>query len=305
MPSTVTKTPEIIKKNEQEMLEDWVKQQKKVLQNRIDHLSESTLKQQCKEFLNQFQTAVQSGEMKDIDQSKAWDGVRRFLAELSRSRALASFSPSETALFVFSLKQPLFTLMQREFKGEELANEIWTISELLDKLGLFTTEVYQQSREDVIRRQQQELLELSTPVMRMWEGVIAVPIIGTLDSARTQAIMENLLQEIVDTNAKLAILDISGVPTVDTQTAQHLIKTVSAAKLMGTQCIISGIRPQIAQTVVHLGIELDNVITKATMYDALAFALARRGWHVQRVNGASSSVEKLARQTSNMSGNLP
>lgn len=292
MPSTVTRTFELIKKHEQEMLDNWIKQQKKVLQNRIDHLSESILKQQCKEFLNQFQIAAQSGDMSDIDQSKSWDGVRRFLAELSRSRALANFSPSETAQFVFSFKQPLFSMMQKEFKGDELASEIWNVSELLDKLGLFTTEVYQQSREDVIRRQQQELLELSTPIMRMWEGVIAVPIIGTLDSARTQAIMENLLQEIVDTNAKLAILDISGVPTVDTQTAQHLIKTVAAAKLMGTQCIISGIRPQIAQTVVHLGIELENVITKATMYDALAFALSRRGWVVQRANGTSHEAGK-------------
>lgn len=292
MPSTVTKTPELIKKYEAEMLDEWIKQQRKTLQNRIDNVSEATLKQQCKEFLSQFQAAVQSGGMSDIDQSKVWDGVRRFLAELSRSRALANFSPSETATFVFSLKQPLFSMMQKEFNGDELASEIWNVSELLDKLGLFTTEVYQQSREDVIRRQQQELLELSTPVMRMWEGVIAAPIIGTLDSARTQAIMENLLQEIVETNAKLAILDISGVPTVDTQTAQHLIKTVAAARLMGTQCIISGIRPQIAQTVVHLGIELDNVITKATMYDALAFALSRRGWIIQRANGVTHSAEK-------------
>jgi len=294
MPSTVIKTPDLIKSNEQEVLEQWISHQKKTLQNRIDHLSESTLKQQCKDFLNLFQDAIQSGDVQDIDQTQTWDQAKRFLAELSRSRALANFSPSETAIFVFSLKQPLFSLMQKEFKGEELAREMWFISELLDKLGLFTTEVYQHSREDVIRRQQQELLELSTPVMRMWEGVIAAPIIGTLDSARTQVIMENLLQEIVDTNAKLAILDISGVPTVDTQTAQHLIKTVAAAKLMGTQCIISGIRPQIAQTVVHLGIELDNVVTKATMYDALAYALARRGFVVERANQAQDKQIKAA-----------
>lgn len=297
MPSTATKFPELVKANEKEIFEQWLSYQKKILQNRIDHLSEATLRQQCKEFLNLFQSAIETGEVKDIDNSQIWDATKRFLAELSRSRALANFSPSETAMFVFSIKQPLFDLMQKEFKGDELASEMWTISELCDKLGLFTTEVYQQSREDVIRRQQQELFELSTPVMRMWEGVIACPIIGTLDSARTQVIMENLLQEIVDTNAKLAILDISGVPTVDTQTAQHLIKTVAAAKLMGTQCIISGIRPQIAQTVVHLGIELQDVVTKATMYDALSYSLKHRGWQVYKGN-----VDKQMRN-SNFSGN--
>lgn len=297
MPSTATKFPELVKANEKEILDSWVIFQKKVLQNRIDHISESTLREQCKEFLGLFQKSIQTGDLDEIDNSPSWEATKRFLSELSRSRALSNFSPSETASFIFSLKKPLFTLAQREFKGDELAKEMWVISEICDKLGLFTTEIYQHSREDVIRRQQQELLELSTPVMRMWEGVIACPIIGTLDSARTQVIMENLLQEIVDTNAKMAILDISGVPTVDTQTAQHLIKTVAAAKLMGTQCIISGIRPQIAQTVVHLGIDLENVVTKATMYDALKYALTRKGWQIQRVNGAGNAGEKSSKQS--------
>ncbi len=292
MPSTATKFPELVKGNEQEILDSWVGFQKIILQNRIDHISESTLRQQCKEFLGLFQKSIETGGIDDIDNSQNWETTKRFLSELSRSRALANFSPSETASFIFSLKRPLFALVQREFKGDELAKEMWVISELCDKLGLFTTEIYQHSREDVIRRQQQELLELSTPVMLMWEGVIACPIIGTLDSARTQVIMENLLQEIVDNNAKMAILDISGVPTVDTQTAQHLIKTVAAAKLMGTQCIISGIRPQIAQTVVHLGIELENVVTKASMYDALKYALTRKGWHIQRVSGARNAGDQ-------------
>ncbi len=296
------KFPELLKANEQEILNNWIAFYRKALQNRIDYISESTLKQQCKEFLALFQKSIESGDVDDIDNSQSWDATKRFLSELSRSRALANFSPSETASFVFSLKQPLFTLVQREFKGDELAKEMWVISELCDKLGLFTTEIYQHSREDVIRRQQQELLELSTPVMRMWEGVIACPIIGTLDSARTQVIMENLLQEIVDTNAKMAILDISGVPTVDTQTAQHLIKTVAAAKLMGTQCIISGIRPQIAQTVVHLGIELENVVTKATMYDALKYALTRKGWQIQRSNVSGFVGDKYSKH-SDASGN--
>jgi len=152
---------------------------------------------------------------------------------------------------------------------------------LLDKLGMFTTEVFQRSREGVIRRQQKDMLEMSTPVIKLWDGVLAVPLIGTLDSARTQIVMETLLEQIVQTGAKIAILDITGVPTVDTQTAQHLIKTVSATRLMGADCIISGIRPQIAQTIVHLGIDIYDIPTKATMADAIKEALARNGWTVK------------------------
>jgi rsbT co-antagonist protein RsbR len=202
---------------------------------------------------------------------------------LSRARALQGFSPAETATFVFSFKKPLFEKLRSESRNaEELAEQMWLATELLDQLGLYTTEVFQRSREDVIRRQQQEMMELSTPVIRLWEGVLAIPLIGTLDSSRTQMIMENLLQMIVDTNSKVAILDITGVPTVDTQTAQHLIKTVSAARLMGAECIISGIRPQIAQTIVHLGIEIADVGTKASMADAVQLALSRQGWEIRR-----------------------
>ena len=167
-------------------------------------------------------------------------------------------TPSETATFVFSLKQPLFARLRRELgrDAEALADEIWRATQLLDKLGLYTTEVYQKSREEVIHRQQQEMLELSTPVVKLWDGILALPLIGTLDSARTQVVMESLLQRIVETGAAIAIIDITGVPTVDTLVAQHLLKTVAAARLMGADCIISGIRPQIAQTIVHLGVDL-------------------------------------------------
>ena len=170
------------------------------------------------------------------------------------------FSPSETATFVFSLKQPLFDVLRQEYDGQAaaLTDELWTASSALDRLGLYTTEVYQKGREEVILRQQQEMLELSTPVVKLWDGVLALPMIGTLDSARTQVVMESLLQRIVETGAEVAIIDITGVPTVDTLVAQHLLKTITAARLMGAECIISGIRPQIAATIVHLGVDLSD-----------------------------------------------
>jgi rsbT co-antagonist protein RsbR len=208
-----------------------------------------------------------------------WASVRELLTIISGSHARLGFTPSETATFVFSLKQPLFTRLRQELAQEPLvlADETWTANVLLDNLGLFTTEVYQKNREEVIARQQQELLELSTPVVRLWEGVLALPLIGTLDSARTQVVMESLLQQIVETGAAITIIDITGVPTVDTLVAQHLLKTVAAARLMGADCIISGIRPQIAQTIVHLGVDLADVVTKATLADAFALALKRAG----------------------------
>jgi rsbT co-antagonist protein RsbR len=208
-------------------------------------------------------------------ESSAWDGLRDVLGDVSRSRAQQGFTSSETATFVFSAKRPLFVEIQEEYKDDVggLACEMWAATELLDAMGLYTTEVYQKSREDVIRRQQEELLELSTPVVKLWRGVLALPVIGTLDSARTQVVMESLLEAIVRTDSRVAIIDISGVPTVDTVVAQHLLKTITAARLMGADCIISGIRPQIAQTIVHLGIDLGGVITKSNLSDAFKVAL--------------------------------
>lgn len=278
--SQSSKLASIIEKNEPTLLEDWIKNQLSSTTQRAD-ANESTLRQPSKEFLTALQKAVHS-ENWNLS-SGAWVDVRSFLNDFSRNRALQGYSPIETATFVFSFKKPLFDHLRAETKNaEELAEQIWAATELLDSLGLFTTEAYQRSREDVIRRQQQEMMELSTPVIRVWDGVLAIPLIGTLDSSRTQLIMENLLQTIVETNSKIAILDITGVPTVDTQTAQHLIKTVSAAKLMGAECIISGIRPQIAQTIVHLGIEITDVSTKASMADAVIMALARQGWEITK-----------------------
>jgi rsbT co-antagonist protein RsbR len=201
------------------------------------------------------------------------------LANLSRQRAIRGFSPSETATFVFSFKSALFKQLRQAFRddAQALADETWIATDLLDKLGLFTTEVFQKSREELILRQQQEMLELSTPVVELWPGILAVPLIGTLDSARTQIVMQNLLEAVVAKEANLAIIDITGVPTVDTVVAQHLLKTVSAARLMGAECIVSGIRPQIAQTIIHLGVDLTGVITKASLADALRIALQKKG----------------------------
>jgi rsbT co-antagonist protein RsbR len=228
-------------------------------------------------FLDGLRRGVASGELSDIT-GQPWAAAREVLEELSRSRAMEGYTPTQTALFVFSLKEPLFALLRQEYGGDAdaLAAESWTATALLDRLGLFTVECFLRSREEVIGRQQQELLELSTPVVKLWTGILALPLIGTLDSARTQIVMESLLEQIVQSNAEIAIIDITGVPTVDTLVAQHLIKTISAARLMGADCIISGIRPQIAQTIVHLGLDL-NVISKATMADAFALALRRLG----------------------------
>ena len=193
-------------------------------------------------------------------------------------------------MFIFAAKEPMFNEVRGEggTSADQLTADLIALTVLLDGLGLYTTEMYQKGREELIRRQERDLLELSTPVVTLWDGILALPMIGTLDSGRTQVAMEALLQRIVETGSQIAILDITGVPTVDTLTAQHLLKTVTAARLMGAECIISGIRPQIAQTIVHLGIDLGDVITKATLADAFRIALARTGRAVAKVGGAAS-----------------
>ncbi|MPZ76277.1 MAG: STAS domain-containing protein [Deltaproteobacteria bacterium] len=277
-----SKVAQLLKKHEQDVLQKWLSYQMSSMTWRADLMKESDLREQSREFLQLFiEVSQQSGPGAD---AAAWKSAKEMLAEVSRSRAMQGFSPSETAMFVFSLKQPLFDTLRRELNDvEELSREVWSTTTLLDKLGLYTVEAYQQSRESVIARQQQELLELSTPVVQLWDHIVALPLIGTLDSARTQVVMERLLEKVVQTGASIAIIDITGVPTVDTLVAQHLLKTVAAARLMGADCIISGIRPQIAQTIVHLGVNLADVITKATLADAFAVALQRTGARVTRV----------------------
>jgi rsbT co-antagonist protein RsbR len=241
-------------------------------------LQEPELKSQASQFVKALASAAEGGSIDDIGSSNFTE-LREILTDISRSRAVQGFTPSETATFVLSFKRPVIARLQKETKdAQSLWIETWKFNELLDKLGLFTTEVFLKSREEIINRQQQDMLELSTPVVRLWEGILALPLIGTLDSARTQVVMESLLKKIVETNSQVAIIDITGVPTVDTLVAQHLIKTVTAARLMGADCIISGIRPQIAQTIVHLGVNLSDVTTKSSMADAFLIALQRGGF---------------------------
>jgi rsbT co-antagonist protein RsbR len=261
----------------------WIDAQTGAPGFRADLTSRAEVADYSRHFMAAFRQALDGGTG-DV-RSPAWANVRQLLEELSKNRAQQGFSPSETAMFVFSLKERLFEEVRKRLTNDPVraTQALLDVSELMDKLGLYTTEVFQQGREQVIVRQQQELMELSTPVVTLWEGVLALPIIGTLDSARTQVVMENLLQRIVTSGASIAIIDITGVPTVDTLTAQHLLKTVAAARLMGADCIISGIRPQIAQTIVHLGVELGTVVTKATLADAFSVALRRLGLTVTRL----------------------
>ena len=272
----------LIQKSHQNLLADWVQAQLEAETMRRDLIKEDELRDQSAEFLQRFEKAVGSGEMTNI-KAPSWEPTLEVLDELSRNRGRMGFSPSETASFVLSLKEPLATrLRQAAGSPEQVYDDTWELSRLLDRLALHTTEVYQQSREEVIARQQEDMLELSTPVVKIWDGIVALPLIGTLDSNRTGVVMESLLQRIVETGSEIAIIDITGVPTVDTLVAQHLLKTVAAARLMGADCIISGIRPQIAQTMVHLAIDLSSVTTKATMAEALRTALTRSGYSVTR-----------------------
>lgn len=287
MAGNIGTVAELVGSNEQTILPEWIDLQKKGGSLQTGRITENELVSQSRDFLHLLRDGLDEGG--NDASNPAYGPAKQLLADVSRARALQGFSPGELATFVFSLKQPLFNILNRNstLSPAQVAELIWSVTTLLDQLGIYTLEVFQKSREEVIIRQQREIAELSTPVVKLWEGILGLPLIGTLDSARTQVVMENLLQTIVDTEAEIAIIDITGVPTVDTLTAQHLLKTVAAARLMGADCIISGIRPQIAQTMVHLGVEL-NVISKASLADALAVALERTGRTVTRVKRAAA-----------------
>jgi len=282
----VTALSDLITKYEAELLISWMRNQLEAGSLRSGQIKEDELRDQSRRFLREFTNALKSGDVDDVT-GQAWSATRDLLSSFSCSRAQQGFTPSETATFIFSMKEPVFTLLRNEIKdrAQQLADLTWAVTKVLDKLGLYTAEVYARTREEVIKRQTQELIELSTPVVELWDKIILVPLIGTLDSERSQVVMENLLTYIVKSRAEIAIIDIMGVPTVDTQVAQHIVKTISATRLMGADCIISGIRPQIAQTIVHLGLQLD-VISKATMADAFALALKRTKQTVGRVAGS-------------------
>jgi rsbT co-antagonist protein RsbR len=271
------KLPEVIARKQHDITTQWLELQAKT-NRRMSAAEQQETTRSSREFMDALQSACQNGNLQNIE-SPHWERVRDILTEISTSRAKGGYTPVETASFILSLKQPLFASLREESDGDPavLAESVWQTTELLDQLGLFTMEAFQRTREEVISRQQEELLELSTPVVRLWENILALPLIGTLDSARTQVVMQNLLDAIVQTRSDFAIIDITGVPVVDTLVAQHLLKTVAAARLMGADCLISGIRPQIAQTIIHLGVDLTDVTTKATLADAFAVALRRSG----------------------------
>lgn len=283
----MSKLAEILQKNESDLLSGWMNEQLAAVRRR-DLMNDADLQAQSAELLRSIVQAAKGGNVTELSRNE-WTAVRDRLTDISASRAKQGFSPSETAMFVFSLKQPLFRRLRTELAKdpEALFSETWNASTLIDKLGLMTTEAFVKTKEQLIAKQAEEMLELSTPVVKLWQGIVAIPLIGTLDSNRTQVVMESLLSTIVATNSKVAIIDITGVPAVDTLVAQHLLKTITAAKLMGAECILSGIRPQIAQTIVHLGINLSEVITKASLADALALALQKTGKAVVRVDRAS------------------
>lgn len=267
----------VLQKHHTEVQSAWLEQLFASGGAHSGRIAREDLRRQADEFLRVLGHSVRSGQTDGIEGAE-WADTRTFLENLSKQRAHAGFSADETATFIFSLKRPLFEKFREALQDpRQFAEEVWAITVLLDALGLHTVKAFQRAREEVIVRQQQELLELSTPVVKLWKGVLALPMIGTLDSARTQMVMESLLQKIVETESEIAILDITGVPTVDTLVAQHLLKTVTAIRLMGAECIISGVRPQIAQTIVHLGVDLQGITTKATLADALSLAMKRIG----------------------------
>ncbi len=274
--STCSVISDILDEHKNALLEQWLASIHSSRRIRSS-IPEVELRQQCSKFLDSFRIGFEGDSTAKFSDPR-WNEFRELLAEISKSHSLQGFTATEITGFVLSLKEPLFQRLRKIVQAPEvLASQIWDATELLDASGLYAVEVCLKSREYVIRRHQEDMLELSTPVVKLWNNILALPLIGTLDSARTQIVMETLLDAIVQTNSKVAIIDITGVPTVDTVVAQHLLKTVTAARLMGADCIISGIRPQIAQTIVHLGINLLDITTKATLRDAFALALELTG----------------------------
>jgi len=267
----------VLRAHRDAILERWIAEQKREGIARPDLLSDADLGRECSEFMSALFAGLDSDSTDP--RGPGWEQMRAGLRGITLSRGRVGFGPSETMRFVLTVKEPLFSSLD-ELEPAQHVQAILEINRLVDRLSLMTSEIYQQGREEIIQRQQQEMLELSTPVVKLWDGVLALPLIGTLDSERTQVVMETLLQAIVETGSTIAIIDITGVPTVDTKVAQHLIQTVSAARLMGADCLISGIRPQIAQTIIHLGITLPDVVTKATLADAFITALGRIGQQV-------------------------
>ena len=267
---------ELLAKKEKEILDAWTKAQADVTAFKKGLITEKQLREESARFLGILSRAVAGGNLEDIT-APEYDEVNKFLANFSVSRASIGFSPSETATYIFSLKDTVLRFLQDEFGDQpaELSKAVIGFSMLMDKLGLITVETYVKAREDVIREQQKSLLEISTPVIQVWEEILVLPLIGTIDSARAKQIMENLLESIVATKSSIVIMDITGVPAVDTEVANRLLRTMQAAKLMGAECVLTGISPQISQTLVHIGVDLSGVTTRASLRDGLALAFRK------------------------------
>jgi rsbT co-antagonist protein RsbR len=265
---------DIISESAKPLLADWLA---RIAASPDPRLPAQQLEAQCEAIVSSLAMACREGDMTDIE-GPSFATLREFIVDMSLTRALQGFSATETATFILSLKAPLFARLRAIFisEPERMASETLTISEMVDALALFMMDSFQRTREELIHRQEHEISELSTPVVKLWHGILAVPLIGTLDTVRTQLVMEHLLECIARHEALIAIIDITDVPGIDDLVAQHVLKTIAAARLMGTDCIISGIRPHIAQTMVHLGVEL-NVVAKPTLADAFALALRRVG----------------------------
>jgi rsbT co-antagonist protein RsbR len=272
---------QLLRQHEEQILTEWL-QEAGAASTRLSDSARRSMRGEAEEMLHGVRDALQAGGDASQFQAPAWNGLRQGLETLSRSRAAQGQSAGDTNVFVLAFKRPVFNLVQKHVPADRQMAVVWAVSTVVDRMAQWTVAAYQQTREEIIKRQQQDLLELSTPVIKLFEGVLAVPMIGTLDSSRTQVVMETLLERIVATGSRLAIIDITGVPTVDTLVAQHLLKTVSAIRLMGAECIISGIRPQIAQTIVHLGIDLQGIATKASLADALSLAMEQQGFVITR-----------------------
>ena len=271
----------ILKKNKSVILQEWIKLLTKDESLREDLMSNDELREQSEDLLNAFVAGLDDDSI-DQPNHKAFDTAIDLLVGISISRAKQGFTPRETGTYVFSLKDALLDNLRKSIQDQkDLFDQSVKIIKIIDSFGVSTFESFIKGREDVILRQTSEMDEISTPVIKVWDGILALPIIGTLDSARTQTVMENLLLKIVESGCEIAILDISGVPTVDSLVAQHLMKTVSATRLMGAECIISGVRPEIAQTIVHLGIDLSGIITKATLASALKTAFKMQSIKVE------------------------
>lgn len=283
-------TGQLLQKKYKEILDLWMRNQLEDDSLREDLMTNEDLRHECEELLHALLDAVKKDNFEDIEAGE-YEKTLEALAGISSSRALKGYSPRETGIFIFSLKAALAKVLEKEISDTGvLYQEASKVNSLVDKLGIYTFESFIRGREDVIMRQTSEISEISTPVIQVWDGILALPIIGTLDSARTQIVMESLLMKIVDTGSTIAILDISGVPAVDSLVAQHLIKTVSATRLMGAECIISGIRPEIAQTVVHLGIDLSQINTKASLAHALRYSFSLLKYEIRRSDKSKTGV---------------